>query len=221
MNDRLFISLVGFSALGLVGLSLVDLIEAPPQAVEATRVQQGLLISEDGLKQVASSDGFPATPAPGPRGDQTGTRLAAFDAFGPQAKRNNGARLLLGPRTAEVLTTRPFSVVLSARAVENNGAKETALGILGEGGAVWAKAPVTADFTAIRFDFPAQKTPPRALVFWAATEGKGAGIEVKSILLTAQTPAQPPQPRPVVPPPAAAETGPARAAAPAWTAPDK
>jgi hypothetical protein len=177
-----------FACLGMVGFSLRDLLPTAPKSVEARNSAGTLLFDTRSLNAIIPANGFPVTPAPGPRGDQSGPRIAAVSALAPDATNSKGARLKLGPRTSASLTGRPVSVIITMRAIPNSGATNMAIGSVSGGPVNWTQAPVPKDFAPVRIDLPATGAPMAALAIWPATEGGGKGIEIRTIALQTATP---------------------------------
>jgi hypothetical protein len=168
---------------GLIGVALLPLKSQPIVAVEA-RVDNGALILDGkALSQIRAARGFPVTPAPGPRGDQVGPRLASASALAPNAEFSKGARLELGPQTLAALSGRAFVVTISARGLPNNTSENMGFGVVTGGPIAWKSNPIKPTFSAVQFEVPATAQPISGLAFWAATEGQGRGIEIQSIAL--------------------------------------
>lgn len=169
---------------GLIGISLRGLMPTPAQAVEARQSAGALVFDTSRLNQIVSADGFPVMPAPGPRADQIGPRLASFSVLAPDARYSKGARLLFGPRTQSLLAGRPLSLVLTVRATPNSAASRLAVGIVRDGGSVtWIQGAVSPDFAPLRIDIPANAQPATALALWPSVEGNGQGVEIRTITI--------------------------------------
>jgi hypothetical protein len=184
----LFFVLAFFSMVALIVVALLPLKPRTFEAVEARAQQGGLIIDGQALSQIKPEKGFPVTPAPGPRGDQIGPRLASVSALKPDARYSKGARLLLGPRTISALKGKSFSIIIEARSLVATSAKETGFGLVTGGPIAWAQMAVGPTFAPLRFDIAASDQPVTGLAFWAATEGQGHGIEIKSITIQSLTP---------------------------------
>ena len=168
---------------GLIGIALLPLRTRPIIAVEA-RVDSGALIIDGAaLSNIRSARGFPVTPAPGPRGDQSGPRLASVSALAPGAQFSKGARLTLGPGTLAALLGKPFVVTITARAVANTPAQKMGFGLVSGGPIAWGQIDVSPTFSPLQFELPASTQPITGLAIWPAIEGQGHGIEIQSITL--------------------------------------
>jgi hypothetical protein len=184
----LFLVLAFGSIVAMIVFALSPLKPKPPAMAQA-RMDQGTLIFDGAaLAEISPAKGFPVMPAPGPRGDQTGTRMASVSALQPNAQFSKGARLLFNPQTTNALSGKGFRVIIVARNVAKTPAQATGLGILNGAPVDWKQVPVTPLFAQLVFDIPASKTPVTGLAFWPAVEGQGHGIEVQSIALQPVTP---------------------------------
>jgi hypothetical protein len=175
------------TCLGMIGFSVRALLPVAPKSVEARQIVGGLGFDVVRLNNIAPATGFPVTPTPGARGDQTGPRLASTNALSPDATNSKGARLALGPRTSASLEGRPISVIVALRGIPKSASTRMAVGIVGNGPVTWVEAAVPVDFAPIRIDLPPTQAPITALAIWPSTQGKGQGVEIRSI--TIQTPA--------------------------------
>ena len=165
----------------MIGFALAPLAPMPSVGAEGTFNKGALLFDAKTLNAVVGARGFPVTPAPGPRGDQTGPRLASFSVLEVGAQDSKGARLVLGPKARDILGKGTLIVRVSARGFDNNPATRMALGIVREGNLQWGQANVSPTGAAIEFSFPASDKPATALAIWPATEGQGRGVELQSI----------------------------------------
>ena len=172
-----------FAIVAIIAIALLPLQPRQFAAVEARMDQGTLILDGEALSNIKPARGFPVTPAPGPRGDQSGPRLASVSALAPGAKYSKGARLLLGPNTQAALSGRAFSVVITARGVANTPAQNIGFGLVRGGPISWAQTEVSKNFTALRFDVPATTQAMTGLAIWPALEGQGHGIEITSIAL--------------------------------------
>lgn len=179
----LFLILAFGSIVAMIAFALSPLKPRPSTMAQA-RLDQGTLIF-DGvtLTYINSAKGFPVMPTPGPRGDQTGTRMASVNALKPDAQFSKGARLMFNAETTNALSGNGFRVIIVARGVAKTPAQATGIGILNGAPVEWKQVPVTPLFSQLVFDVPASKTPVTGLAFWPAVEGQGHGIEVQSIAL--------------------------------------
>jgi hypothetical protein len=168
---------------GLIGVALLPLRSKPAVAVEARVDGTALVLDGEALSQLRAARGFPVTPAPGPRGDQTGPRLASVSALAPDAEYSKGARLLLGPQTLAALSGKAFVVTINARGVANTPAQSMGFGLVTGGPISWGKIAVEPTFTALQFEIPASTEALSGLAIWPAVEGQGHGIEISSIAL--------------------------------------
>jgi hypothetical protein len=168
---------------GMIGIATLPLWPKPPVAVEARIDQGSYLFDGAALSHIQSARGFPVTPAPGPRGDQLGPRLANKSAMSPGAKNAKGARLMLGPKTMAALKGKSFSVIIVARGVARSPASKTGFGLVTDAPIAWAAIPIGTVFAPLRFDIPASDQSIAGLAFWPAVEGQGHGIEIRSIAL--------------------------------------
>ena len=165
----------------LVGLALQPLKPKAYGSVEARLDQGTLIIDGAALASFKPADSFPVTPAPGPRNDQKGPRLASFSALEPGVKNSKGARLLLGNQTSSALKGQAFSVIITARSVANTPSAALGFGLVTGGPISWGQIAVTPDFSPLRFDIPASDQPISGIAIWPAVEGQGHGIEITSI----------------------------------------
>lgn len=179
----LFFIFAFFVATGMIGVAILPLAPKPPVTVEA-RIDQGTYIFDgDALSHIQAARGFHVTPAPGPRNDQSGPRLANTSALAPEAQYSKGARLMLGPQTIAALKGKPFSVIISARGVANSPAQQTGFGLVTGAPIGWGQTAIGTNFAPLRFDIPASDQLVTGLAFWPAIEGQGHGIEIQSIAL--------------------------------------
>jgi hypothetical protein len=184
----LFFILAFVAMVTLIGVALLPIKPKTFVAVEARNQQGRLILDGTALSQIKPEQGFPVTPAPGPRGDQIGPRLASENALVPDARYSKGARLLLGPQTIKALEGKNVTIVIEARSVATTSAQKIGFGLVTGGPIVWAQSPVGPKFAPLRFDMPVSDQTLIGLAFWAATEGQGHGIEIKSITLQPLTP---------------------------------
>jgi hypothetical protein len=168
---------------GLIGLALWPMKPRTYEAIEARVDGEALVIDGPALSNIKPAEGFAVTPFPGPRGDQTGPRLASVSALAPGAQYSKGARLLLGPKTLAAISGKPVSVTIVARGVAKSPATKMGFGLVADGPISWGQIAVTQTFAPIRFDVPAGNQPLKGLAFWPAVEGQGHGIEITSIAL--------------------------------------
>jgi hypothetical protein len=179
----LFFVSASLVVVAMIGVAVSPLRSAPLEAVEA-RVDQGTFILDgQALSQIRPARGFHVTPAPGPRNDQSGPRLANDSALTPDAQNSKGARLMLGPQTIEALKGKPFSVIITARGVANSPAQKTGFGLVTGAPIGWGQIDISPTFGPLRFDIPASDQVTTGLAFWPAIEGQGHGIEIQSIAL--------------------------------------
>lgn len=167
----------------MIAVALLPLMPKPIVAVEARKDQNSFIIDGKALSHIVSARGFPVTAAPGPRGDQSGTRLATLSALAPGAKYAKGARLMLGPQTLAALSGRSFDVIITARSLANTPAANMAFGLVTGGPVNWQQMAVAPTSSAVRYTLPASSQPISGLAFWPAIEGNGHGIEITSIVL--------------------------------------
>ena len=167
----------------MIGIALLPLQPRQFEAVEARMDKGTLIIDGAALANIRPARGFPVTPAPGPRDDQSGPRLASVNALAPGAKYSKGAHLLLGPKTLAALSGKAFRVAIMARGVANTPAQYTGFGVVTGGPIQWVQMPVTPNFGALNFEVPASNQVMTGLAIWPAIEGQGHGIEITSIAL--------------------------------------
>jgi hypothetical protein len=182
---------------GLIGLSVRTMLPVPPRSVEARQAAGSLIFDTNSLNAIVPAMGFPVSPAPGTRGDQTGPRLASDSALAPGALYSKGARLLLGPRTQAALKDGAVTVLITARGIPKSPSTKLAIGLVRGGPIAWVQAPVPADFGQIRLDIPMGGPDVTAIALWPSVEGAGKGIEVRTIVIQppiSQAPASQPQP---------------------------
>jgi hypothetical protein len=179
----LFYLLAAFAFVAMIGVALRPLMPAKNLSVEARLDKGSLVFDQNDLNKIVSANGFPVTPAPGPRADQQGPRLASVSAMAPSAEFSKGARLMLGPQTQAAISGRDLTVLVFLRSLPNTPATKTAIGLVAEGPINWVEGNVTPNFSAQRFIIPATAKPTSALALWPATEGQGHGIEIKSIVI--------------------------------------
>jgi hypothetical protein len=190
---------------GMIGLSVSTMLPVPPRYVEARQSAGSLIFDTNSLNAIVPATGFPVSPAPGTRGDQTGPRLASDSALVPGVPNSKGARLLLGPRTQAALKGGVGTVIITARGIPKSPSTTLAIGLVRGGPIAWVKAPVSADFGQIRLDMPSGGPDVTAIALWPSVEGAGKGIEVRTLVLqppVSQPPvSQPPvsQPQPATP----------------------
>jgi hypothetical protein len=179
----LFFVLSALAFIAMIGFALRPLLPQKDVVVEA-RLDKGNLVFDQGaLNKIVSAEGFPVTPAPGPRADQQGPRLASVSALAPGAQFSKGARLMLGPQTQAAISGRNLTILVYMRSLANTPATKTAIGFVTEGPIDWVEGNVTSNFSAQRYVIPAATKPASALALWPATEGQGHGIEIKSIVI--------------------------------------
>ncbi|MEN9874420.1 MAG: hypothetical protein RL186_1317 [Pseudomonadota bacterium] len=194
----LFFLAAGAAALAMVGAALAPLIPKTLQVVEARQDKGILILDGPALAQLSGDKDFPVTPAPGPRADQDGPRLASFVALTDSTSPRAGVRLKLGPKTQAALKGRPLTLLVSVRPVEVTGAQTMAIGYVIDGAQqsaapTWARSTIGASDAPLRFDLGSPRQNVSALAIWPAVEGQGRGIELVSIALV-PTPARAPAP---------------------------
>jgi hypothetical protein len=196
-----FFGLSFLAAGAMIAIAALPALPRSTQAVDGRVSDNAIVFEGAAMTQVSASDGFPVTPPPGPRGDQEGTRLANVSALAPDAAFSKGARIILGPATRSAIEGKAISVLVFARSLPNNPSPRMALGLVGAGPIAWQEGDVSPQFSAIRFTFPATATPPTEVAFWPSTQGKGLGIEIKSMTLAPQTLPAPSNPneKPIAP----------------------
>jgi hypothetical protein len=179
----IFFFLAALAFIAMIGFALRPLLPAGDVTVEARLDKGNLVFDRDALNKIVSVEGFPVTPAPGPRSDQQGPRLASVSAMAPSAQFSKGARLMLGPQTQAAISGRDLTVLVFMRSLPNTPATKAAIGLVAEGPIAWVEGSVTPNFSAQSYVIPATTKPASALAFWPATEGQGHGIEIKSIVI--------------------------------------
>jgi hypothetical protein len=179
----LFFILAALAFIAMIGVALRPLLPVKDLVVEARLDKGDLVFDRDVLNKVVSANGFPVTPAPGPRSDQQGPRLASVSAMAPGAQFSKGARLMFGPQTQAAISGRDLTVLVFMRSLPNTPATKAAIGLVTEGPIAWVEGNVTPNFSAQRYFIPAAAKPASALALWPATEGQGHGIEIKSIVI--------------------------------------
>jgi hypothetical protein len=179
----LFFVLAFLAIVGLIGLALLPLMPKPFLAIEARDDQGTLIIDGAALSHIRPAPGFAVVPAPGPRGDQIGPRLASMSALAPDAQYSKGARLVLGPKTIAALQGKAYSVIIEARSVAKTEAVKTGFGLVSGGPIGWLEKAVSPTFSPLRFEIAASDQPLTGFAFWPAIEGQGHGIEIKSIAI--------------------------------------
>jgi hypothetical protein len=182
----LFLIATFLAYFGLIGLSVRPLLPTPPRYVEARQSAASLIFDTKDLNALLPAEGFPVTPAPGARGDQTGPRLANESALAPDARFSKGARLLLGPRTLASLQGGPMSVVVTLRGIPKSASTKMAIGLVRGGPIDWVQASVPAEFGQVKLDLPNDPSVT-AIALWPSVEGGGKGIELRTIVLQPQS----------------------------------
>jgi hypothetical protein len=173
---------------GMIGFSVRSLLPVAAKSVEARQSVSAMLFDARSLNALVPANGFPVTPSPGARGDQSGPRLASTSALAPGAANSKGARLLLGPRTSSLIEERPISIILTVRGIPKSASNRMAIGLMGNGPVSWIEADVPPDFAPVRIEVPATSKPIEALAFWPSTDGNGKGIEIRSMTIQTATP---------------------------------
>jgi hypothetical protein len=166
---------------GLIGVALLPLRPSPVVAVEARVDGDALILDGAALASLRGARGFPVTLAPGPRGDQSGPRLASISALAPDAQYSKGARLMLGPQTLAALKDKAFRVTITARGVATTPAQSMGFGLVAGGPVSWGQIAVTPTFSPLQFELAASDQPITGIAIWPAVEGRGHGIEIQSI----------------------------------------
>jgi hypothetical protein len=179
----LFFVLSALAFITMIGIALRPLLPEKDVVVEARLEKGSLVFGQDALNKIVSANGFPVTPAPGPRSDQQGPRLSSVSAIAPGAQFSKGARLMLGPQTQAAISGRNLTILVFMRSLPNTPATKAAIGLVTEGPIEWVEGGVTPNFAAQRYVIPATTKPASALAFWPATEGQGHGVEIKSIVI--------------------------------------
>jgi hypothetical protein len=184
----LFLVTAFLASIGMIGFSVRTLLPTAPKSVEARQSMGAFIFDARTLNALVPATGFPVTPSPGARGDQSGPRLANTSALAPGAINSKGARLLIGPRTSAALEKRSISIILTVRGIPNSASSRMAIGLVGNGPVSWIEADVPPDFAPIRIEVPATSKPIEALAFWPSKDGNGKGIEIRSMTIQTATP---------------------------------
>lgn len=174
-----FVSAV--AVLAMIGIALLPLMPKSATAIEAKADGAALVYGAAALNSITGAQGFPVTPAPGPRGDQSGPRLASQSALEPGAVHSKGARLLFGPKTQSVLGNGALTIRISGLTLANNPTRQMAVGIVRGGAVKWVSSQIKTGQNIVEFELPAGNTPAQALAIWPSTAGEGRGIELQSI----------------------------------------
>jgi hypothetical protein len=174
--------IVSFVAVvAMIGLALAPILPKKPAAIEAKAEGSALVFTAKALNAIVEAKGFPVTAAPGPRGDQTGPRLATSAVLTPNTTDMKGARLLFGAQTRDVLGTGALRARLTIKPIGTNSSGNIALAIVRDGALEWVQGRLDPTQSVVELSFPANAKPPTALAIWPATEGQGHGIELQSI----------------------------------------
>jgi hypothetical protein len=182
----LFLVSSALIGIGLIGFSVSSAWPRPARAVEAQMRAGSMVFNTETLNALMPAPGSPVTPAPGPRGDQTGPRLASGAPFGQGQNGQVGARLALGPTTQAALGTKPVTMTVTFRGIPKSASKKIAFGLVTGGPINWVEANVPTDFAAVRLDMPPTRQPVQAIAIWPSTQGQNRGVEIRS--MTLQTP---------------------------------
>jgi hypothetical protein len=177
----LFFTTSLLAILVMIGLALAPILPNKPAAIEAKAEGSALVFDAKALNRLVESKGFPVTAAPGPRGDQTGPRLATASVLGPTAINSKGARLIFGPQTRDVLGNGALRARLIIKPISNNPSNKIAVAIVRDGPVEWVQARLDPTQSVVELTFPANAKPATALAIWPAAEGQGHGIELQSI----------------------------------------
>jgi hypothetical protein len=165
----------------MIAIALLPLVPKSHVAIEARADGSALVFDAKALAAIVGAKDFPVTQAPGPRGDQTGPRLASFSPLEPNAPHSRGARLFFGPKTRAVLGQGPLTMRISAKPFANNPANAVAVGIVREGPVTWVQATLSPTSPIMEFNFPAGGTTPKGIAIWSSVGGQGKGFELQSI----------------------------------------
>lgn len=210
MRGWLFFPLMLVAMIAMAAFAMTQAPPRPGAPIEAVAADGALVLDAVAVNQLAPTDGFPVTSAPGLDGTQTGPRTVADAALEPGTT-GEGARLVLGPQLRAALKDQAVRISLDVGTIPYATARQLAIGWVSAGTAPsWTIADVPEDGGVMTLDLPAPAGAPLALAIWPAVEGKGSGIELRGIRL-----------EPVAAAAAAVEAAPVGAPAVAPTAPQE